>query len=152
MNFKIWRLFSFLWETTSTPNKLATPVQTLDCPSYSGMVQENLKVKGLIFTHMPNFVPSGEEWPLAWDRPSAILYSTSFILLFLKKLSSSFFTADRKGQICGTGKETQKKKLFCVDVLPSELRRILESCNLLWRHLLYIAIVMVISFIVEVKR
>lgn len=45
-----------------------------------------------------------------------------------------------------------KKKLFCVDVLLSELRRILESCNLLWRHLLYIAIVMVIAFIVEVKR
>lgn len=46
----------------------------------------------------------------------------------------------------------RKKKLFCVDVLLSELRRNLESCNLLWRHLLYIAIVMVISFIVEVKR
>lgn len=55
----------------------------------------------------------------------------------------------RKG---GGGRKEKEKKTFNVDVLLSELRRILESCNLLWRHLLYIAIVMVISCIVEVKR
>lgn len=90
----------------------------------------------------------------AIGRPCAIPYLSSFILLFLKKLSSSFLvlTGKAKSAILEKRQREREKETFCVDVLLSELRRILESCNLLRRHLLYIAIVMVISFIVEVKR
>lgn len=74
----------------------------------------------------------------ALGRPCAIPYSSSFLFLHLKKLSSSFLVLTGKAKSAVQEKRQRERKrerggreTFCVDVLLSELRRILESCNLL---------------------
>lgn len=88
-------------------------------------LQQNLKVTGnilwgilmwLICAHMPNFFFSAKNSHLqrmeALARPCAIPYSSSFILLFLKKLSSSFLKLTGKAK-SAVQEERQKRNFLC---------------------------------------
>lgn len=95
----------------------------LAAPAVCGMVKEaDLKVtgnglqgilKGLICAHMPNFFFQVQRMATCLRQAQCHPLFNFLYTAFFKEAVKFFFAADRKGQICGTGKEAQKETFLC---------------------------------------